>query len=261
MNASDLFKAGKLQEAVAAQTNEVKSNPLDQNRRLFLFELLAFAGDLDRATRQIDALKYEQMELAATQQGYRRLLDGENLRRRLFSQSTKPEFFAPPPEHVHQRLEAVNRLREGDPAAALALLEPANAAVPALRGTFNGKPFDGLRDGDDLFAGILEVMAHGIYYWVPFDQIISVSLKGPRFPRDLLWLPARLELEDAGGEVFLPALYPNSYAHPDDQVKLGRTTDWQGGDGGPVLGVGLRTFLVGDEPVLLPEWRELQVTR
>ena len=261
MNASELYKAGKLQEAVAAQINEVKSNPLDQNRRLFLFELLAFAGELERAARQIDALKYEQVELAATQQGYRRLLDAEGLRRRLFSESLKPEFFATPPDHVHLRLEAVNRLREGKPAEALAALDQANAALPAVKGTINGKPFDGLRDADDLFAGVLEVMAHGVYYWVPLDQVVAVSSKGPRFPRDLLWLPARLEMDDASGEIFLPALYPNSHAHADDQLKLGRTTDWQGGENAPVLGVGLRTFMVGEDALPLLEWRELQVSK
>ena len=42
MNASELYKAGKLQEAVDAQIKEVKASPADQSKRLFLFELLAF---------------------------------------------------------------------------------------------------------------------------------------------------------------------------------------------------------------------------
>src|ERR1700730_8479286 len=62
MNAGTLFKSGKLQEAIAAQVQEVKSNPADQAKRLFLFEMLAFAGELDRAQRQIDALQFEEME-------------------------------------------------------------------------------------------------------------------------------------------------------------------------------------------------------
>ena len=31
-------------------------------------------------------------------------------------------------------------------------------------------------------------------------------------------------------------------------------------EGGPVLGVGLKTFLAGDDAVSLLEWRELEVT-
>jgi len=39
MSASELFKAGKLQEAIDAQLKEVKNKPADQSERLFLFEL------------------------------------------------------------------------------------------------------------------------------------------------------------------------------------------------------------------------------
>ena len=51
MNANELFQAGKLQEAIDTQIAQVKANPADQGKRLFLFELLAFAGELDRARR------------------------------------------------------------------------------------------------------------------------------------------------------------------------------------------------------------------
>jgi protein involved in temperature-dependent protein secretion len=54
-------------------------------------------------------------------------------------------------------------------------------------------------------------------------------------------------------------LYPGSHEHVDDQVKLGRSTDWKTLEGGAVLGVGARTFLVGDDASALPEWRELQI--
>jgi protein involved in temperature-dependent protein secretion len=42
-------------------------------------------------------------------------------------------------------------------------------------------------------------------------------------------------------------------------VKLGRSTDWKQEGGGPVLGAGARTFLVGDDGSALTEWRELQM--
>ena len=44
MNAGELYKAGRLGEAIEAQVQEVKASPLDQSKRLFLFELLAFSG-------------------------------------------------------------------------------------------------------------------------------------------------------------------------------------------------------------------------
>jgi type VI secretion system protein ImpE len=260
MTAGELYQAGKLPEAIDAQVAEVRSHPADHARRLFLFELLAFAGDLDRAGRQLDAVRYDDPGLEAAVQGYRKLLDAEQARRRLFADGVKPEFLAESPEHVGLRLEAVNRLRENRPAEAAALLARAEAAGPGpLRGQLNGKPFETLRDADDLFGTVLEVMAHGTYYWVPLEQVVALAMNAPRFPRDLLWVPARLELEGARGDVFLPALYPGSHEHPDPAVKLGRGTDWKSAEGGPVLGVGLRTFLVGEDPVSLLEWRQLEV--
>jgi type VI secretion system protein ImpE len=260
MNASEFFKAGQLPQAVDAQLKEVKAHPQDHGKRLFLFELLAFSGDLDRARKQFDVVKYDTLELEAAAQQYRKLLDSEGLRRRLFQESLQPEFFGEPPEHVRQRLEAVNRLREGRAAEAAELLTQANAAAPVLKGTLNGKAFEGLRDFDDLFGTVLEVLAHGRYFWVPLEQVEAVGAKPPRFPRDLLWLPARLDLRDgASGEVFLPALYPGSHAHADIQVKLGRASDYTGGDGAPVRGAGRRDFLAGDDAVSLLEWRELQI--
>jgi len=260
MNASDHFKAGQLREAIDEQTKVVKGDPADQGKRLFLFELLSFAGDLERARRQIEAVSYSEVELETAVMEYRRIMDSEEARRRFFRDGVAPQLFAEAPEHVHLRIEAVNRLREDRAAEAATLLEQAAAMTPGVQGKLNDKPFESLRDGDDLFASVLEVMARGAYYWVPLDQIETVTMNPPRFPRDLLWIPARLEMKDnAAGNVFLPALYPASHEHADDQVKLGRMTDWVEAENQPVRGVGLRTFLVGDDSVSLLEWRQLEI--
>jgi type VI secretion system protein ImpE len=258
MNASELLQAGNLQEAIDAQLKEVKARPADHGKRLFLFELLAFAGDLDRARRQIDAIKYDDLERDTAVLAYRKLLDAEQARRRLFSDGQLPQFLVAPPDHIRLRLDAVNRLREKRYSEAAELLAKAAEAAPAIQGQLNENPFTSLRDCDDLFAGVLEVLSQGNYFWLPFEQISTLAMNAPKFPRDLLWVPAHLEVrEGPSGDVFLPALYSASYAHADDKVKLGRITDWKSDEGGPVLGVGLRMFLVDDEAVSLPEWREL----
>jgi protein involved in temperature-dependent protein secretion len=58
MSASELFKQGRLKEALDTQLQEVKAQPGNHGKRLFLFELASFAGDLERARRQIDAVEY-----------------------------------------------------------------------------------------------------------------------------------------------------------------------------------------------------------
>jgi type VI secretion system protein ImpE len=260
MSASDLFKAGQLQEAITSQLQEVKANPADHAKRLFLFELLAFAGEWDRARRQIDAITYDDLQLEAAVREYRQLVDAEQARRRLFKEGVPPNFLAEPPEHVQLRLAAVNHLRENRPAEAVALLNQAAAAVPALQGNLNDKRFDSLRDCDDLFGTVLEVMAHGNYYWVPLEQVAALTMNPPKFPRDLLWIPARLEMrDDSAGNVFLSALYPGSHEQQENQLKLGRATDWKEMDG-LYLGMGLRMFLAGEEAVVLLDWRKLELT-
>ena len=62
MTAQEHFAAGRLSAAIDAQLQEVKAAPLDAGRRTFLFELLAFAGELDRADQQLAVLAQETAE-------------------------------------------------------------------------------------------------------------------------------------------------------------------------------------------------------
>lgn len=259
MTAKEHYAAGRLNDAIAAQLQEVKARPSDQGARLFLFELAAFAGDLERARRQVEALNYDSPEQLAAAAGYLKLLESEAKRRRLFTDGLAPKFVGDaPPDHLRQRLDAVLRLRESRPVEAVEVLAEANAKAPAPRGTLNGRAFETLRDADDLFAHVLEVMAHGEYYWVGLEQIALLAMNPPAAPRDLLYVPARIVVEDLAGDVFLPALYPRSHEHPDDAVRLGRATDWKSDDCGPTFGLGQHTYLFDDDAIGLLEWREYQ---
>lgn len=262
MNATQLFKEGKLQQAIDAQLQDVKKNPTDHPKRLFLFELLAFAGDLDRARKQIDVIQFDELQRMAVITLYRSMLMSETDRRKLFSENKKPQFLGEPPAHVQKRLDAVAKLAKNEVAEASTLLAEANAETPALTGTLNGKPFTQLRDADDLFGTVLEVLSNGVYSWVPLDQVESVTCNPPKTPRDLLWFPAQLRMKDGqSGSVFLPVLYPGSHQHADEALKLGRATDWKTLEGGAVLGVGQRTYVLDDDqdPVGVLEWRELRM--
>src|SRR4051812_28850167 len=110
MNATELFKAGRLGEAIEAQTQEVKANPIDPNRRVFLFELLAFAGELDRARRQLEAVRYDDPEREPALQRYPRLIDSELNRRATFSEGQAVSFLAEVPFYLRMRLDAVRNM-------------------------------------------------------------------------------------------------------------------------------------------------------
>jgi type VI secretion system protein ImpE len=49
MNAAELYREGRLDEAIEALGQALRDSPEDTRRRTFLFELLCFAGNYDRA--------------------------------------------------------------------------------------------------------------------------------------------------------------------------------------------------------------------
>ncbi|MDX2039565.1 MAG: type VI secretion system accessory protein TagJ [Isosphaeraceae bacterium] len=258
MTAAELYEAGRLQAAIDQQIVEVKAAPADSTKRLFLFDLFAFAGELDRAARQLDAIATDDIQQQAAIQSYRRLVDAERLRRLVFEGKGRPKFLGDVPAHVEHRLEAVLHLSKGDLAAASEALARAAETTPALRGTLNGETFELLVDCDDLFGTVVEVVAGGDYFWVPLEQIESIRFQPPKYPVDLIWRPASLETPRSHGEVFMPVLYPGSHTNADDQVRLGRLTDWVAGEVGPVRGVGVHTFLADERDVSLLEWADVE---
>jgi type VI secretion system protein ImpE len=56
VSAKELFEAGKVREAAKEITLYLRDHPLDVAQRTFLFELLCFSGDYDRAEKQLSVL-------------------------------------------------------------------------------------------------------------------------------------------------------------------------------------------------------------
>lgn len=251
--AKELLDAGKLSAAIEELTREVKANPTDIWRRTFLFELFCFAGELDRAERQLDVIGHQSAQAEVGVQVYRNLLKAERARARLFSDGLQPHFLAEPPAYVDRHFDAINRIREGNIAEARQILDKAEEERPALKGRLNGDEFLDFRDYDDVVGPVLEIIVQDKYTWLPLEQAAYIEIPAPKRLRDLMWTSARVETTDSTiGEVFLPMLYANSSQHPNDQVKLGRMTDWK--DLGETLyfASGLRLFLVeGKEKAIL----------
>jgi type VI secretion system protein ImpE len=247
-SASEAFKAGKLAEAVAAAIEQVKAAPSDRGKRMFLAELFCFAGDLERADKQLDVLFQPDAPEVLVVTLFRQLIRGELARREVFGHGRVPEFVAQPPEHIKLHLEASIRVREKKLGEAAELLARAEALRPAVKGTCDGAAFDDFRDLDDITAPVLEVItANGNYYWVDSATVELLEFHQPERTRDLFWRPAHLIVKDGpDGVVYVPTLYHGSSTAADDVVKLGRRTDWTGGDSEPYRGLGLREFLVGD---------------
>lgn len=261
MKASEHYQAGDLKQAIAAATDEVKQHPSDSARRGFLCELLCFGGDLEKVDRQLDALGQLSPDVAVGVALFRHLVRAEQARQQFFSAGAVPEFLAEPTPALKLYLEASILLREGNTAEAMQKLAQAEAARPKVTGTCNGQAFDDFRDADDLTAGFFEVLtSNGKYYWVPVESVESIDFHAPARPRDLLWQRVHMIVRGGpDGEVYLPTLYPGTHADSEDKIRLGRFTDWRGGEGMPMRGVGLRTYLVGNDGKTILELQALTI--
>lgn len=229
MTAQELYKAGKLDEAVAALGAHLRDNPADAKARIFLFELLCFAGQFDRADKQIDILSQgnQQTEMGALL--YRAAIHAERNRIQLFD---KKEY-------------------------------PSSKASPEVRGTVNEQPFASITDGDSRIGANLEIFAAGAYLWLPFSVLASVEIRPPKRLRDLIWAPALVRCSESYqgrelGEVLIPVLTAFAWKHPDPNVRLGRSTVWEDMGAEGAIPAGQKVLLIDDQEVPLLELRKLQ---
>ncbi len=255
VNATDpgeLFKAGRLDDAVVAANDAVRKAPTDLGPRLLLCELLLFQGRLDRVDTLLDAASTIDPAVAVGVAEFRQLLRAETARRELLTAGRVPEFLGEPTASQRSSLAALVALRAGDLPGALAAAKDAEAARPHPSGAMGDTSFDDLRDADDILCGSLEVLTTtGKYYWVPMERITAMQPHPPARPRDLFWRRATLSVADGPtGEIYLPVLY-DTPVEADVQLRLGRATDWVEHGEGLVRGVGQKLLIVGEEGVPL----------
>ncbi len=232
MTAQDLFRAGKLDEAIEQLGAELRRRPTDVRQRTFLFELLCFAGSHERAGKQLDVLAEASPQAGMGALVYRSALHAERTRQAMFAKGDYPQ--------------------HGNGPATVA-------------GTVNGTPFSSLVDADPRIGPRLEVFVAGEYMWLPLEHIESIQMEAPKRLRDLLWAPAvvRPGARFSGqelGEVLLPVMTPLSWQHDDDAVRLGRVTEWSELASGEQVPVGQKLLLVDGEEFPILEVRELAIT-
>jgi type VI secretion system protein ImpE len=254
MTPIELFQEGKLHQAIQAQDRFVLSQPDDAAARLLLCEFLLYDGKHDAVRDHLNMLPRKVPGMDDYLRDYRQLLDAADKRQHILSaRSTEhPRFLLEPPAHSLKRVDALDALRSGNLEGSLQLVDDADALFQGVHGHVDGRLFDSVRDGDDLFAHVLEVLIDGHYAWFPLDQIGRLKL-GPREAlRDRLYVPASIEANSgAEWQVHLPALYPGTHNHEDEEVRTGQAVDWFAEGDGPIRGVGLRVFTFGDEELTL----------
>jgi type VI secretion system protein ImpE len=147
------------------------------------------------------------------------------------------------PAHVEDLLQALNRVREGNTAEAREIIDRVEEERPAYPCTVNGEGFSDFRDYNDLTMCVFEVLFKDSYMWLPFEHVQKIEFNEPKTLRDLYWLQANVEMVNGtAGEMFFPALYSGSWRSDNDQVRLGRMTDWRDAGDEVFVGEGMKLY-------------------
>jgi type VI secretion system protein ImpE len=233
MNPQELYRAGHLTDAIKALSAELRENPTDVRRRTFLFELLCFAGEYERADKQLEVLAQAGPQSEMGVLLYRSALFAERQR-----------------QDVFERGEFPSKQSDDD--------------SPDRGGTANGKSFSYFADADPRTGAKLEIFAAGNYLLLPLEHVASIEIPPPKKLRDLIWSPAAVRTTPAFkgtdlGEVLLPVLAPFSWRHPDEAVRLGRMTVWEKPQGSEYqIPFGQKMWMVDDEEISFLELRALE---
>ncbi len=261
MNAKELYEAGQLSEAIKAVTEQVKSQPNAIEHRGFLCELLLVARKWERADKQLDVIGHQNPQAITGVSLWRQLLRAGQARDQFFNEGRVPDVLATPDVLIQKYLQASVLMREQKFAEATKILAQAEQRRPHCSGKINDYNFSDLRDLDDLTPGILELFTStGKYYWVPLSRILSLEFFPPENALDVVFRRAHIEITEDGpeGDVYLPSVYHQLPEKNPEQCLLARTTDWLANENSPVIGLGQKMFLHGDEAISMLEIEQLQ---
>lgn len=254
MTAEELFKAGQLDESLAALQDEIRKAPANPKLRIFLAQLLMVNGAWNRAHNQLKVASEMSPEAHLMAAIFRPLIELEAFRKEVFSGQRSPLIFGEPEPYMGKLVRALSTQGEETQSLRAAALEEA----PASSGQFNGRPFEWIMDADARMGPTLEVAIDRKYYWMGLHLLKSIKAAPPTDLRDLIWIPSEFELVN-GGQVsgFIYARYPGTELAEDANVRLSKVTEWQDTPSGSI-GVGQRLLATDQDDFAILEFRHIE---
>ena len=256
--ADELLRAGDLAGARQALVEAVRARPGDEQARMFLFQLLALAGEWDKARTQLDTLARLSPEAQMLAVAYGQAIEAELFRAQVFAGRATPPNLSRSSAWANDLALAIGHFAAGRTEEGEAARDRAFEAAPDTPGTLDGVAFDWIADADPRFGPSFEAIVAGSYGIVPFDAVEAITSEGPRDLRDLVWYPVQLRFRSGQSiGAMLPARYPGSEGAADPAIRLARSTEWEDGPAGQI-GSGQHLFsLSGGEERGLLELRSL----
>ncbi len=252
-DADALLRDGDLAGARKALVEIVRSRPSDEQARMFLFQLLAVAGEWDKAKSQLEALAQLSPQAQMLTVTYGQTIAAEALRARVFSGEEAITLLHDADGWAAGLPAAIQAFAKGDTAAGEAARDAAFDAAPDTPGTLNGIAFDWICDVDARFGPTFECILGGRYGLIPFSALERIESSGPADLRDIVWYPVQVAFRSGqSAAAFLPARYPGTEGSAVDLEKLARATSWQDASGGEIgSGQHLWSLSDGDDVGLL----------
>jgi type VI secretion system protein ImpE len=198
-SAHELFREGRLAEAITQLGATLRAEPSDRSSRMFLFELLLLQGDWTRAALQLSALTNASPDAELTTLTLSQALESEQAR-----------------AHWFQFGSASGEVDASD----------------AVNGSINDATLNRLSDSDPRVGARLEAFHMGRYLRIPFRDIASIRLTAPTQLWHTIWAPAMVHLHadlraDTLGRVLLPVRSWGTELHLDAAVRDGTMTVWE----------------------------------
>jgi len=257
MNTEEFLRQGNLQAARQSAVAEVKASPGDGSKRFVLFLIFCFLGEWDKARKQLEFIKVHTPDQAANVLVCENILQAEISRHLVWDGSDLADFLPEKPGYaaIYARVKACYG---EDSAQARILIEDIWETLPSVNALIDGKVFSRFQETDSVLSFCLEAFVYEKYVWIPFTEIRELTIAKPRKLIDLLWVSAQLTtLAGLTLNCYLPVLYPNSFKHQDDRVKLGRMTDWIDLGNGLAQGVGQHVYAGAEDDISLLSIEEM----
>lgn len=285
-SAEQLVREGKLDDALAALSQQIRANPADSKLRVFLFQLLAVHGQWERALTQLNVSGEMDATHLAMVQTYREGIQCERLRDEIFAGKRSPLVFGEPDEWVALLMQALVLTAQGQHEAAANLRDKAFEAAPATSGTIvtpdaeattppvasagellkpenqatHETTFEWLADGDSRLGPVVEAVVNGRYYWIPLHRIKRINFDPPTDLRDVVWTPVHFQWANGGETVgLIPTRYAGSETSSDPLIRLARKTDWRELAPGVFAGQGQRMFATDGGEFSIMDLRQIRL--
>lgn len=260
MDADQLLRDGDLDGARSALVETVRSNPADERARMFLFQLLAVAGEWDKARTHLEALARISAEARMLATVYSMAMKAEDERAAIFAGRERMPIIRG--AWAEGLADAIMHYANGRTAEGQAARDAALDQAPDTPGEIDGTRFEWITDADGRFGPTFEVIVQGRYGLVAFSEVTRIQSDGPRDLRDTVWYPAQIEFREGQSVAgLLPTRYPGSELSKDLAMRMGRGTGWQAGAAGEVGSGQHLLALSGGEEIGLLALRSLVFDR